>query len=489
MNPWDYKDITQRIKPWVLDGYLTEYQRNAWAWSANRPGSFLWWACGSGKTLAGILWLLTGNKKEKKLIVTRAPAKQQWKFQVSQYCDLYPHVLHGYSPSVLSTEECVVISWEMLPSWWETIKEWGTYDNNSLAIVWDEIHRGKAWRRKEKYVRANGSTGWRYMDNRAAAAAQLSKVASRRLGLTATPIQDRRMDLWAQLDLIEPGKHGSSFNWAAKYCDAKPGAFGGLDTSGKSNCEELKEVLTNLAHVVSYQEMARSLPPKRRQLIYLDASEQCKPVGFTDALRKAHKQGAAQYFEVKLQAAAAVKRPWIVETVMDLVAGGQKVAILTGRRKDCEKLAEAVTKKLKKIINAKVWFGHGGYSLKHRQECVSSYAAYDGPGVFVGTTDAFGEAIDGLQHTDTVIFAHLPWTPGKVTQAEGRFSRHGSTRPVLISYVIAEGTVDERVADVLLEKLEIVEQTLDDSEAGGVAETLAGLGNEEEILDKLFEDY
>ena len=122
MNPWDYKDITQRIKPWVLDGYLTEYQRNAWAWSANRSGSFLWWACGSGKTLAGILWLLTGNKKEKKLIVTRAPAKQQWKFQVSQYCDLYPHVLHGYSPSILSTEECVVISWEMLPSWWETIK-------------------------------------------------------------------------------------------------------------------------------------------------------------------------------------------------------------------------------------------------------------------------------------------------------------------------------------------------------------------------------
>jgi hypothetical protein len=60
---------------------------------------------------------------------------------------------------------------------------------------------------------------------------------------------------------------------------------------------------------------------------------------------------------------------------------------------------------------------------------------------------------------------------------------------VLISYVIAEGTVDERVADVLLEKLEIVEQTLDDDEAGGVAETLAGMGNEEEILEKLFTHY
>jgi len=58
---------------------------------------------------------------------------------------------------------------------------------------------------------------------------------------------------------------------------------------------------------------------------------------------------------------------------------------------------------------------------------------------------------------------------------------------VLISYIIAEGTVDERVADVLLSKLEDVQETLNDEEAGGVARTLSGEENEEAILDKLFE--
>ena len=59
---------------------------------------------------------------------------------------------------------------------------------------------------------------------------------------------------------------------------------------------------------------------------------------------------------------------------------------------------------------------------------------------------------------------------------------------VLVSYVIAEGTVDERVADVLLAKLEDVYETLGDEEAGGVARTLSGEDNEEEILDQLFSD-
>ena len=78
-------------------------------------------------------------------------------------------------------------------------------------------------------------------------------------------------------------------------------------------------------------------------------------------------------------------------------------------------------------------------------------------------------------------------TPGQVTQAEGRFSRHGSDRPVLIAYLIAEGTVDEHVADVLLEKLEGVAMTLDDKEAGSLADTLAGMGNEDEIMNSILE--
>lgn len=484
MKPWEIEQIKARVKPWVLDGYLTDYQKEAWHWSATREGSLLWWACGAGKTLAAILWLLNGTRQERKLIVTRAPAKQQWRFQIAQYTDLEATVLSGFTARMLLDEECIIISWEMLPYWRQAIEQWA--QGGTLSIVWDEIHKGKSWRRKERYVTGLGTTGWRYMDNRVAAAAQLARKATRRIGLTATPIQDRRMDLWGQLDLVEPGKHKTSFHWAKRYCAATQGAYGGLDTTGKSNCEELKQTLAKLTHRVPYAEMAKALPPKRRQLIRIGRDEQSKTPGFVTELRNAAAKGKQHLFEARLQQCAAAKRSWITETVYDLASAGQKVTVFTGRRKDCEKLASAIRKKLKKNKDVTVWSGHGGDSLTARQQMVHEYANCDKGGVFVGTTDAFGEAIDGLQNTDTAIFALLPWTPGLVTQAEGRFSRHGSTRPVLISYIIAEGTVDEHVADVLLSKLEMVQHTLDDEEAGGVASTLAGFDNEDEILDELF---
>ena len=483
--PWDRAEIRSRLKPWVLDDYLTNYQKEAWQWSIHRDGSLLWWACGAGKTLAALLWLVSKPASEKKLIVTRAPAKQQWRFQAAQYTTLKPAVLSGFKATKLADDtECVIVSWEMLPHWLKELKRW--VGDGEFAIVWDELHKGKAWNRKEKYVTPNGRVGYRWKDNRAAASARLTNVATRRMGLTATPIRDRRSDLWAQLDLIDPGQWGSNWDFVHRYCDAKRGDYGGLDTTGTSNCEELRSKLDPYIHAVKYAEMAKSLPAKRRQQVYLPPEDQSKPVGFKSEYKKIASKGKQAQFELQLLEASARKRNWIAETVSDLLESGQKVTVFTGRRKDCERLASTITTKSKKVKEAKFWSGHGGNSLADRQRMVKEYAEYDGPGVLVGTTDAFGEAIDGLQNTDTAIFALLPWTPGQVTQAEGRFSRQGSTRPVLISYIIAEGTVDERVADVLLSKLEAVHETLEDEEAGGVARTLSGQDDEDAILEQLF---
>jgi len=55
-------------------------------------------------------------------------------------------------------------------------------------------------------------------------------------------------------------------------------------------------------------------------------------------------------------------------------------------------------------------------------------------------------------------------------------------RPVLIMYTIAEGTVDEHVADLVLTKLENVAEVLDDGEARGVASVLSGEDDEDEIV-------
>ena len=481
--PWDVPAIRARIKPWVLEDFLMPYQKEGWQWSYNREGSCAWWACGSGKTLLALLWLVSGSRDEKKIVITRAPTKRQWQREAAQYTDLRIQVLEGRGASFIPPEtECVVLSWETLTAWLPELRRWA---GTNSALVLDEIHKGKAWKRKDKFVDANGKVSYRWATNRAAAAAKLSTQCRRRLGLTATPIRDRISDLWAQLDLIEPGCWGSNWDWIHRYCDAKKGEYGGIDTSGTSNVDELKTRLRTLTHVVSYGEMSKHLPAKRRQLVYLTRQDQSRPSAFKQDMKAAARKGKAALFEMQLMEAASRKRKWIAESVLDAVEAGQKVVVFTGRRKDAEALTKAIKTKVKKC-HVPVWSGHGGDAMKHREQMVAEYAEHDSAGVFVGTTDAFGEAIDGLQHTDLAMFALLPWTPGMVTQAEGRFSRHGSTRRVLISYVVAEGTVDEHIADLLLEKLEAVEETLNDSEAGGVAATLAGDDDEEAIIDSIF---
>lgn len=470
------------IHPWVLDGFLTSYQQEAWEWSRTRSSSLLYWACGSGKTLAALLWLSEGGPDERKLVITRAPARRQWQREVSHYTSLQAKVLTGQTPSPIGDEELVIVSWETVKYWREAIEEW--VGRHPFSLVFDEIHKGKNWKRTEKVVGKTGRIRRVPADNRAAAVASLSRTATRRLGLTATVIRDRVSDLWAQLDLIEPDCWGSSWTWLHRYCDARQGSYGGLDTSGRSNIAELKQRMSTMTHVVQREQLARSLPPKRRQLVYLHKEDQSRPVGFAEDMKRAAKRGRQALFEMKLLEASSRKRKWIVETAVDAVEAGQKVCIMTGRRADCERIAKDMRKKLQ-ACDTPVWSGHGGDPTTYRDKIVQDYAEHTRAGVFVGTTDAFGEAVDGLQNTDLAIVGLLPWTPGSLTQLEGRFSRHGSKRNVLIIYTIAAGTVDEHVCDLVLSKMEAVADALDCSESGELANTLSGADDEEEILNSI----
>ena len=135
----------------------------------------------------------------------------------------------------------------------------------------------------------------------------------------------------------------------------------------------------------------------------------------------------------------------------DAVGCGQKVVVFTGRRADCDRLG----REIEKSISAQVWCAHGGVSTDERDKIRLQYMESSDPCVLVGTGDAWGESVN-LQDTDLALFVMLPWTPRSIRQWEGRFSRLGQERPVLIVYVISRGTVDEHVADILLDKLPAV---------------------------------
>jgi len=191
-------------------------------------------------------------------------------------------------------------------------------------------------------------------------------------------------------------------------------------------------------------------------------------------MKAASRRGATAVLEVKLAEAASRKRNAVLGIVEDHIYSGGKVVLFTGRRKDVEVLGEAIRKtEAAKIKHPTVWAAHGEKTATERQGIIDDYMAHPGPCVLVGTGDSFGESLN-MQDTDAALFVMLPYTPGQLRQWEGRFVRHGMKRPVTIYYVIAEGSVDEHVADILIKKLPAVEKVAQDSDLAEAKDIIAG---------------
>lgn len=462
------------LRPWV-PAFLTPYQRAGVLFGALRPGTHFWWSPGAGKTLGAIVWACLGPRAHKTVFVTRAAARKTIANEVQKYTTLKPQILMGMEPTPIDGDtNIVVVGWETLPAHVQTLIKWGPH-----SVIYDEAHKGKSHKRFEAIPQEDGGVVFKRKENIASAAEQLSKAAKRRLATTATPIKDRLRDLWTQLDLIEPWAFGKYYDFTKRYCDARENPWGGLDTSGRSNVDELMKRLSFSVHQVSYSTTHGQLPPKRRQVHYIDPADQVRSVGFAKEMKEAEKRGGTSLLECRLAEACARKRKSVVELVEQNIGTGGKIVVFTGRRRDCEELHAAIRKALDEKIP--VWMGHGGTSTTIRDGIREAYMAQQGPCVLVGTGDAWGESVN-LQDTDLAIISMLPYTPGQVIQWEGRFSRQGQKRPVLIQYLIAEGTVDEHVAHLLLDKLPAVEKVAADEQVAGFGKELSGLADEKAII-------
>ena len=453
---------TERIRVDVPD--RADYQFSALCHALTRRDAALWHVVGAGKTRVALTWgLLIGRKL---LYCTRASARRTAEAEVAKWTNVKAQVLMGTNPFMregfvpgkrkalikgfvptdapLDTDADVyIIGYEVLPFWAHTLA--AAMRGNSWSLVFDEIHHVKSYKRNRG---ADGSL------NRAAAAKLVSLAASRRLGITGTPVRDRPKDLWAELDLIEPGAWGSNWDFVHRYCDARESSYGGLDTNGSSNEQELRTRVDSVVHRVGYAEVQRSMPPKVRTVVRFPESE-------LEDLEKSRAQLPTE-LQGRLPRSIALASILKLTSVVDLVESkidgmstGTKVAVFTYLRSTADAIAEALRKRLKD--SCQVLCAHGGATPEKRDALRGVYMAHPGPVVLVGTGDAWGESVS-LNDTDTVVFAALPFTPGQLEQWEGRFHRKGQVKHVEIIYTVAVGTSDEHIANILLNKLPAVDQ-------------------------------
>lgn len=122
---------------------------------------------------------------------------------------------------------------------------------------------------------------------------------------------------------------------------------------------------------------------------------------------------------------------------------------------------------------------HGGMSFQEKEDAIERFKSKGGVLIL---TEAGGEGRN-LQESSILINYDLPWSPLKVEQRIGRIHRFGQKKDCHIINFACEGTVAERVLEVLEKKIQIFE------DAFGEADTMIGLLEDESRFRDCFKAF
>jgi superfamily II DNA or RNA helicase len=302
-----------------------------------------------------------------------------------------------------------------------------------------------------------------------------------RVALTGTPVENNLSELWAILDWTTPGLLGrlGTFRnqWAAPI-----------------EADKDEEVAQRLAKLVrpfllrrrkSDPGIAPELPPK---------TETDQPVSLTRE-QAALYEATVRELMAEVRASDRMARRGLI---VKLLTGLKQIcnhpaqylkegeaARLTGRSGKLELLDElletilaedgavlvftqyvAMARLLERHLAERgvgTQLLHGGTPVPKREEMVERFQAGDVP-VFLLSLKAAGTGLN-LTRADHVVHYDRWWNPAVEDQATDRAYRIGQTRPVQVHRLIAEGTIEDRIATMLASKRELAEAVL----AGGEA--------------------
>ena len=338
-----------------------------------------------------------------------------------------------------------------------------------------ELLAGMPWRRlvaDEAQTIKNPTT--------AVSRALMAIPAEHRIALTGTPVENRLDELRAVLEFVNPGTLGSASTFRARF--AVP-IESRRDESAASRLRALASPFV-LRRLKSDPRVVADLPDKQHirvdapltreqatlyQAIVEDMLEQVKESegaarkgailsGLT-ALKQvcnhpAHYLGDGSAL-LRGGRHRSGKLAALDEVLTEILEADEKVLLFTQYRA----FGDLILPMLERRAAVAVPFLHGGVSAAGRSEMVRDFQSPGGPAVMLASLRAGGT---GLTLTEANHVVHLDrwWNPVVENQATDRVHRIGQTRVVQVRTLVAPGTVEERIDELLEDKRELAELTL-----------------------------
>ncbi|SES45785.1 Superfamily II DNA or RNA helicase, SNF2 family [Streptomyces sp. yr375] len=314
-----------------------------------------------------------------------------------------------------------------------------------------------------------------------ATARALRTIGARaRVALTGTPVENNLSELWAILDWTTPGLLGALGAFRTRYARAVEG--GGDPTAAERLARLVAPFL--LRRRKSDPGIAPELPPKtetdhavtltkeqaglyeavvRETLAAIAEADDMARRGLIVKLLTGLKQicnHPAQYLkeERPTTAGRSGKLDLLDELLDALLAEGASVLIFT----QYVRLARLLEQHLA-VRGVPTQFLHGGTPVAEREAMVRRFQDGEVP-VFLLSLRAAGTGLN-LTRAEHVVHYDRWWNPAVEAQATDRAYRIGQTRPVQVHRLIAEGTIEDRIADMLRRKRDLADAVLGVGEA------------------------
>lgn len=293
-----------------------------------------------------------------------------------------------------------------------------------------------------------------------------------RFGATATPLRSSPLQAYGIFNWLNPGSMGKNYwHFKAQYVVTDTRGWG----LGYKNLDHLAVRIKPYYVKTTMEEAGLALPPlieedlvfslgskaqklyelvKKEILLDIEKIQINKIENPTNLYLSVVKLGKLQEICDSMELVGgeteSAKIDTLKDSLQDTLVGYNKALLFTRFRR----MADILARELKEY-NPAVITG----TTKDGQEQKNKFRFDPTCKVVIGTT-ALSEGVDGLQEAGNLLYMiDVPLgSYGMLTQIRGRLERHGQQKKMTMIYMMASGTVDIKLKNLLLKKQEMSEK-------------------------------
>jgi len=307
--------------------------------------------------------------------------------------------------------------------------------------------------------------------------------ADRRVALTGTPVENRLGELWSIMDFLNPGYLGGAHQFRTRFA---------IPIERRKDKERMRKlralvqpfilrrlktdasVVSDLPEKIESREYCH-LTPEQAELYENTVSRMLARVDAADGIQR---RGEVLAGLIRLKqicnhpsqilrdvpddepplASRSGKCVRLIEQLDEVLAEGDQALIFTQFRQ----MGALLQRMLAFELDREILFLHGGTPRGQRERLVERFQKGDAP-VLLLSLRAGGVGLNLTAATHVFHFDRW-WNPAVENQATDRAYRIGQSRTVLVHKYLVRGTLEERIDEMIEQKIELAENIIGSGE-------------------------